>query len=74
MTATVPISRRHPLAWMAQQAPYMPVASVGLLAAVQRRDANATLHWSAPDDPYLAPELTLTARLELDGDIDPRLR
>lgn len=36
---------RHRLTWMRDDAPYMPIASIGLLCAMEAVDAAATLGW-----------------------------
>jgi hypothetical protein len=56
----------HPLPWLPDRAPYMPVAAVGMLHALGDADPEAALRWPEPDDPFTPPMLTLTTVLSLD--------
>ncbi len=56
----------HELTWMPPQAPYMPVASVGLLETLAEADPLAALAWTDRGDPYAPPALTLTTTLPMD--------
>jgi hypothetical protein len=49
------------LMWMPAHAPYMPIATVGLLALLTERDHEAAAHWS--DGPSGVPALSVDASL-----------
>ncbi|MGO9321077.1 MAG: hypothetical protein ACLQBY_09790 [Solirubrobacteraceae bacterium] len=49
------------LLWMPAHAPYMPIATVGLLALLAEREHEATAYWS--DDPSGAPALHVDTSL-----------
>jgi hypothetical protein len=51
------------LLWMPAHAPYMPIATVGLLALLTEHDHDATAHWS--DGPSGVPALRVSASLRV---------
>lgn len=61
-----PMTSAHRLSWMSPGAPYMPVASIGLLGVLAEADPLAALAWIDQDDPYTPPALTLTTTLSMD--------
>ncbi|HVY76891.1 MAG TPA: hypothetical protein VG898_00105 [Solirubrobacterales bacterium] len=56
----------HRLPWVPDRAPYMPVASVGLLQVLRSADPGAALGWPDPGDPFAPPVLTLRTRLSIE--------
>lgn len=59
-------SHTHQLSWVPDRAPYMPVASVGLLQSLKEADPQAALGWSDSGNPFAPPVLTLTTRLSIE--------
>jgi hypothetical protein len=56
----------HRLSWVPDRAPYMPVASVGLLQVLKEADPGAALGWPDSGNPFAPPVLTLTTRLSIE--------